>query len=133
MVENLKIRTFNSRFWRGRYTPGTIWVREGLSKKEKIKTLKHELQHHKFYTNNAVGKILSRFLRRRFYCGYAVLLGLLWILFPSIYLLACVPLFLIDSHECLTSLQYPGKLSFLLAFSEMIGLYSLFWVRVMLI
>ena len=131
MVESLRIRTFKSRVWRGKYTFGTIWIREGLSKKEKVEVLNHELQHHKFYTNNAIGKFLNHFLQRRFYYGYAVLLGLTWVLFPLIYLLACVPLFIIDFHECATSMRYPSKLSFLLAFVEIVGLYSLFWLRIM--
>lgn len=43
------VKPFKSKVWRGKYSPGVLWVREGLSPEEHAQTLKHELRHHRFY------------------------------------------------------------------------------------
>jgi hypothetical protein len=128
----LEIRTFKSRIWKGRFTPNTIWLREGLSEKEKHEVMRHEFAHYWFYTSNRLGRFLCPLHKMQFLCPYATLVGLMLLFFPLLYLAVCFPLFIMNCHEIATSLRYGGKLSSTFAFIEIFGLACLLWVRLIL-
>ncbi|MEM3597170.1 MAG: hypothetical protein QXJ53_03475 [Candidatus Bathyarchaeia archaeon] len=120
MVEVLRIRTFKSRFWRGAYSPKTrtIYLNEKLTESEKVETLKHELAHHHFYTQTALGRFLRQFRYKRVLIPYALTLLNAWLFFPIAYLPLTIPIILEFLHECITNLKHGFSwLSFSFAFS----------------
>jgi len=134
MVETIQIKTFKSRFSKGKYDlqRKTIFIREGLTKEERRLTFKHELEHHYFYTRNFIGKMLSFLYKRKQFTVYLVALAMAWVFFPLLYLILLTPLFLDNLHEMTTSIIHPSKLSFSVAFSFTVAMYSAFWIRLIL-
>jgi len=134
MVETIHIKTFKSRFSKGKYDlhRKIIFVREGLSSEEKSLTLRHELQHFWFYERNGLGRFLAFLFKRKHFCAYLIVLITAWLFFPLLYLIVLTPLFLDNLHEMTTSIIYPSKLSFSLAFCFSVAMYSAFWIRLIL-
>lgn len=133
MVEQLQIKTFKSRLWKGEYEPetNTIYLNENLSETEKAKVLKHEYAHHLFYTRNPIGKTLRLFRDKRILIPYAIAVLTAWLSFPYAYLPLTIPIILKFLHEAITNLKHGfGKLSFTYAFTMLCLTLFMFTVRV---
>jgi hypothetical protein len=124
IVEDLESKVFQ-----GVYAPGLVRIRPGLNVQEKSLVLKHELAHHRFYSETLTGRLCSCFFRPEFTVAYMVFMFLFWLLSPVCYaLLIALPV--IDrTHEIQVSIKYPSYASFSLSVLMILALLGLFWLR----
>jgi hypothetical protein len=128
----VNVRRFKSKFLMGNYTPGIIWIREGLSEADYQNTFNHEYKHHLFFSKH---RYLQPFLSSRFQICYLMMLCAVWVIHPILYLIAAIPLSIICLHEIHVSIQKPSySLYSLLFFGLALTFLSfMLWYRIALL
>lgn len=130
LTDKLEIKyDLRSKYFSGRYEKNLIRIRPGMSETQRNLTIRHELCHHKFYTKNPVGRFLMFFWDWKLMSVYSALVFVCWVFTPSFYPLACLPIFGVATHECVTSIKFPARLSFTFSMLEILSLLAFLFVR----